>query len=192
MVQWSLVLLGWKQVPRNWLYRKSGRGNTKRARRRDVHGKRPLLPPDPMPAHQPSPTSSICSMYSPSTRFISLSSAAYLRILAVKHTQRMAYVHHSHIARVLQFARSEGLEVQPWALALVLVLALVAVNQNIRKLHTTRLSTYLGQRTRCRRERRWWWWWWWRRGSFLDLSNLRCRRCCRRRWWWWRRRRRRG
>jgi len=96
---------------------------------------------------------------------------------------------------VLQFARSEGLEVQPWtlALALALVLALVAVNQNIRKLHTTRLSTYLGQRTRCRRERRRWWWWRWRRGCFLDLGSLRCRRCCRRRRrrWWWRRRRRR-
>jgi len=96
-----------------------GGGNTERSRR-DVQGKRPLLPPGPMPVHQPSSTSSICSMYSPSTRFISLSSVAYLGKLVIKHTQDTAYILHSHIVRVLPLAQLKEPEVQLRALALAL------------------------------------------------------------------------
>jgi len=59
-------------------------------------------------------------MYSPSTRFISLSSVAYLRKLVIKHTQDTAYILHSHIVRVLPLARLEELEVQLRTLALAL------------------------------------------------------------------------
>lgn len=43
----------------------------------DIPGNNPVFaPPCPTPLHHPSTTSSICSITSPSTRFISLSSAA--------------------------------------------------------------------------------------------------------------------
>jgi len=43
---------------------------------RGLHGNKPVFPPGPTPDHHPSSISSICSIYSPSTRFISLSSVA--------------------------------------------------------------------------------------------------------------------